>query len=81
MQEGSKDRYFQDVEDDVKKPSSRRYCGSRSYKGELNESMQQFIGGLVPEWANVVQKISTLQDTGRFVRITASGLMKVIPIM
>jgi hypothetical protein len=43
--------------------------------------MQQFIGGLVPEWANVVQKISTLQDTGRFVRITASGLMKVIPIM
>jgi IMP dehydrogenase len=46
MQEGSKDRYFQDVEDDVKKLVPEGIVGRVPYKGELNESMQQFIGGL-----------------------------------
>jgi hypothetical protein len=43
MQEGSKDRYFQDVEDDVKKLVPEGIVGRVPYKGELNESMQQFI--------------------------------------
>jgi IMP dehydrogenase len=64
MQEGSKDRYFQDVEDDVKKLVPEGIVGRVPYKGELNESMQQFIAD-VPEWATVVQRYSTLQDTGR----------------
>jgi len=75
MQEGSKDRYFQDVEDDVKKLVPEGIVGRVPYKGELNESMQQFIGGLRAGMGYCGSKdIPTLQDTGRFVRITASGI-------
>ena len=75
MQEGSKDRYFQDVEDDVKKLVPEGIVGRVPYKGELNESMQQFIGGLRAGMGYCGSKdIATLQDSGRFVRITASGI-------
>lgn len=75
MQEGSKDRYFQDVEDDVKKLVPEGIVGRVPYKGELNESMQQFIGGLRAGMGYCGAKnINTLQETGRFVRITASGI-------
>lgn len=75
MQEGSKDRYFQDVEDDVKKLVPEGIVGRVPYKGELNESMQQFVGGLRAGMGYCGAKdIPTLQDTGRFVRITASGI-------
>ena len=75
MQEGSKDRYFQDVEDDVKKLVPEGIVGRVPYKGELNESMQQFVGGLRAGMGYCGAKdIETLQDSGRFVRITASGI-------
>lgn len=75
MQEGSKDRYFQDVEDDVKKLVPEGIVGRVPYKGELNESMQQFVGGLRAGMGYCGAKdIGTLQETGRFVRITASGI-------
>jgi IMP dehydrogenase len=75
MQEGSKDRYFQDVEDDVKKLVPEGIVGRVPYKGELNESMQQFIGGLRAGMGYCgANDIPTLQKTGRFVRITASGI-------
>ena len=75
MQEGSKDRYFQDVEDDVKKLVPEGIVGRVPYKGELNESMQQFIGGLRAGMGYCGSKdIPTLQETGKFVRITASGI-------
>jgi len=75
MQEGSKDRYFQDVEDDVKKLVPEGIVGRVPYKGELNESMQQFIGGLRAGMGYCGAKdIATLQETGRFIRITASGI-------
>jgi IMP dehydrogenase len=75
MQEGSKDRYFQDVEDDVKKLVPEGIVGRVPYKGELNESMQQFIGGLRAGMGYCGAKdIETLQETGRFVRITTSGI-------
>jgi IMP dehydrogenase len=75
MQEGSKDRYFQDVEDDVKKLVPEGIVGRVPYKGELNESMQQFIGGLRAGMGYCGAKdVPTLQDTGRFIRITASGI-------
>ena len=75
MQEGSKDRYFQDVEDDVKKLVPEGIVGRVPYKGELNESMQQFIGGLRAGMGYCGSKnIQTLQETGKFVRITASGI-------
>ena len=75
MQEGSKDRYFQDVEDDVKKLVPEGIVGRVPYKGELNESMQQFIGGLRAGMGYCGAKdVATLQETGRFVRITTSGI-------
>jgi IMP dehydrogenase len=75
MQEGSKDRYFQDVEDDVKKLVPEGIVGRVPYKGELNESMQQFIGGLRAGMGYCGAKdIPTLQENSRFVRITASGI-------
>jgi IMP dehydrogenase len=75
MQEGSKDRYFQDVEDDVKKLVPEGIVGRVPYKGELNESMQQFIGGLRAGMGYCGAKdIDALQENGKFVRITASGI-------
>lgn len=75
MKEGSKDRYFQDVEDDVKKLVPEGIVGRVPYKGELADSMQQFIGGLRAGMGYCGSKdVETLQETGRFVRITASGI-------
>jgi IMP dehydrogenase len=75
MQEGSKDRYFQDVEDDVKKLVPEGIVGRVPYKGELNESMQQFIGGLRAGMGYCGSKdIQALQESSRFIRITASGI-------
>jgi IMP dehydrogenase len=75
MKEGSKDRYFQDVEDDVKKLVPEGIVGRVPYKGELNESMLQFIGGLRAGMGYCGSKdIATLQETGKFIRITASGI-------
>ena len=80
MKEGSKDRYFQDVEDDVKKLVPEGIVGRVPYKGELNESMQQFIGGLRAGMGYCGAKdIETLKSTGRFVRITSSGITESHP--
>jgi IMP dehydrogenase len=80
MKEGSKDRYFQDVEDDVKKLVPEGIVGRVPYKGELNESMQQFIGGLRAGMGYCGAKdIQTLQETGKFVRITSSGITESHP--
>ena len=46
MKKGSKDRYFQDVEDDIKKLVPEGIVGRVPYKGDLDESIHQFVGGL-----------------------------------
>jgi len=75
MQHGSKDRYFQDVEDDIKKLVPEGIVGRVPYKGDLSESMTQFIGGLRAGMGYCGAKdIETLKTTGRFIRITASGI-------
>ena len=75
MKKGSKDRYFQDVEDDIKKLVPEGIVGRVAYKGELLESMTQFIGGLRAGMGYCGSKdIETLKETGRFVKITASGI-------
>jgi IMP dehydrogenase len=75
MKQGSKDRYFQDVEDDIKKLVPEGIVGRVPYKGELYESIHQFIGGLRAGMGYCGAKdISTLKETGRFVKITASGI-------
>ncbi len=80
MQEGSKDRYFQDVEDDIKKLVPEGIVGRVPYKGELNESMQQFIGGLRAGMGYCGAKdIQVLQETAQFVKITNSGIKESHP--
>ncbi|ARV10622.1 IMP dehydrogenase [Winogradskyella sp. PC-19] len=75
MKQGSKDRYFQDVEDDIKKLVPEGIVGRVPYKGELYESIHQFIGGLRAGMGYCGAKdIGTLKETGRFVKITASGI-------
>lgn len=75
MQQGSKDRYFQDVEDDIKKLVPEGIVGRVPYKGELQESMYQFIGGIRAGMGYCgAENISALQQKGTFVRITTSGI-------
>ena len=80
MKEGSKDRYFQDVEDDIKKLVPEGIVGRVPYKGDLYESMHQFIGGLRAGMGYCGAKdISTLKESGRFVQITSSGIQESHP--
>ena len=75
MKEGSKDRYFQDVEDDINKLVPEGIVGRVPYKGELYESIHQFVGGLRAGMGYCGSKdIDTLKETGRFVKITARGI-------
>ncbi|WGH76754.1 IMP dehydrogenase [Tenacibaculum tangerinum] len=75
MRQGSKDRYFQDVEDDIKKLVPEGIVGRVPYKGELQESIHQFVGGLRAGMGYCGAKdIETLKNNGKFVRITASGI-------
>ncbi len=75
MKKGSKDRYFQDIEDDIKKLVPEGIVGRVPYKGELYESIHQFVGGLRAGMGYCGAKdIPTLKETGKFVKITASGI-------
>lgn len=75
MKQGSKDRYFQDIEDDINKLVPEGIVGRVNYKGDLVESMTQFIGGLRAGMGYCGAKdIDTLKATGKFVKITASGI-------
>lgn len=75
MKQGSKDRYFQDVEDDIKKLVPEGIVGRVPYKGDLYESMHQFIGGLRAGMGYCGAKdIADLKEKGRFVKITSSGI-------
>lgn len=80
MKEGSKDRYFQDVEDDIKKLVPEGIVGRVPYKGDLYESIHQFIGGVRAGMGYCGAKdIQTLKDTGKFVKITSSGISESHP--
>jgi len=80
MQKGSKDRYFQDVEDDIKKLVPEGIVGRVPYKGELYESMNQFIGGLRAGMGYCGAKdIASLKNDAKFIKITSSGIMESHP--
>ena len=80
MKQGSKDRYFQDVEDDIKKLVPEGIVGRVPYKGDLFESIHQFIGGLRAGMGYCGAKdIATLKDTAKFVKITSSGIKESHP--
>lgn len=79
MQEGSKDRYFQDVEDDIKKLVPEGIVGRVPFKGSVQEVMYQYIGGLRAGMGYCGAKnIKTLQKA-QFVRITNAGMQESHP--
>ncbi|MFD2163566.1 IMP dehydrogenase [Paradesertivirga mongoliensis] len=79
MEQGSKDRYFQDVEDDIKKLVPEGIVGRVPYKGSLAEVMYQYIGGLRASMGYCgAATIEDLQNA-RFVRITAAGMRESHP--
>ena len=74
MKQGSKDRYFQDVEDDIKKLVPEGIVGRVPYKGTIAEVMHQFIGGLRAGMGYCGSPdIPALQEA-RFVRISSAGV-------
>ncbi|EEI92115.1 inosine-5'-monophosphate dehydrogenase [Sphingobacterium spiritivorum ATCC 33300] len=79
MEKGSKDRYFQDVEDDIKKLVPEGIVGRVPYKGTLAEVVYQYIGGLRASMGYCgAATISSLQEA-QFVRITGAGLRESHP--
>jgi IMP dehydrogenase len=75
MQKGSKDRYFQDMEDDVKKLVPEGIAARVPYKGSLYEVVYQLVGGLRSGMGYCGAKdIPTLHATSRFTRITTAGV-------
>ncbi len=79
MTKGSKDRYFQDVEDDVKKLVPEGIVGRVPYKGDLNETMHQFIGGLRAGMGYCGSKDIETMKEAKFVKITSSGIAESHP--
>ena len=80
MKEGSKDRYFQDVEDDVKKLVPEGIEGIVPAKGPLSDTAYQIIGGLRAAMGYCGAKnIKEMKSKTRFVRITNAGLRESHP--
>ncbi|WP_457616039.1 IMP dehydrogenase [Lutibacter sp.] len=79
MKQGSKDRYFQDVEDDIKKLVPEGIVGRVPYKGELYETMHQFIGGLRAGMGYCGAKDIEAQKQAKFVKITSAGMRESHP--
>ncbi|MBX3164299.1 MAG: IMP dehydrogenase [Bacteroidetes bacterium] len=79
MQRGSKDRYFQDMEDDIKKLVPEGVSGRVPYKGSLAEVIYQIIGGLRAGMGYTGSKDIKALQQAKFVRITAAGVKESHP--
>ncbi len=76
MEKGSKDRYFQDVEDDIRKLVPEGIVARVPFKGNLHEVVYQLIGGLRAGMGYCgTPNIQELQNA-KFVRITNSGVIE-----
>jgi IMP dehydrogenase len=79
MQKGSKDRYYQDAEDDIRKLVPEGIVGRVPYKGMLSEVIHQMVGGLRAGMGYAGTKnIRSLWDA-RFIRITTAGMVESHP--
>lgn len=79
MEEGSKDRYFQDVEDDIKKLVPEGIVGRVPYKGMVTEVLYQLVGGLKAGMGYCgAATISDLKNA-KFVKITGAGVRESHP--
>ena len=80
MKKGSGDRYFQEFETEVSKLVPEGIVGRVPYKGELTESIHQFIGGLRAGMGYCGAKnIKLLKENSKFVKITSSGIAESHP--
>lgn len=79
MEDGSKDRYFQDAEDDIKKLVPEGIVGRVPYKGRAAEILYQMVGGLKAGMGYCgAGDIASLQQA-KFVKITAAGIKESHP--
>jgi IMP dehydrogenase len=79
MQKGSKDRYFQDAEDDIQKLVPEGIVGRVPFKGTLSEVIHQMIGGLRAGMGYTGSaNIADLQNA-KFIKITSSGVVESHP--
>jgi IMP dehydrogenase len=79
MQKGSKDRYFQDAEDDIKKLVPEGISGRVPFKGSLAEIIYQLIGGLRAGMGYCGAKDIKALQLAKFIRITAAGVKESHP--
>ena len=79
MEDGSKDRYFQDAEDDVKKLVPEGIVGRVPFKGPVAEVLYQLVGGLRAGMGYVGAPNLTALQAAQMVRITGAGLRESHP--
>ena len=79
MEDGSKDRYFQDAEDDVKKLVPEGIVGRVPFKGPVSEVLYQMAGGLRAGMGYVGAANLVALQAAQFVRITGAGLRESHP--
>lgn len=79
MQKGSKDRYFQDMEDDIKKLVPEGIAARVPFKGSLDEVLYQMIGGLRAGMGYCGAKNIQVLQNARFTRISNAGVQESHP--
>ncbi|MDJ1505455.1 IMP dehydrogenase [Xanthocytophaga agilis] len=79
MEDGSKDRYFQDAEDDIKKLVPEGIVGRVPYKGTASEVIYQMVGGLRAGMGYCGAKDIEALQQAKFVKITAAGVRESHP--
>lgn len=79
MQKGSKDRYFQDMEEDIKKLVPEGIMGRVPYKGRMAEVIAQLLGGLRAGMGYTGSPNLAALKKARFTRVTAAGIKESHP--
>jgi IMP dehydrogenase len=79
MEDGSKDRYFQDAEDDIKKLVPEGIVGRVAFKGKAGEVIYQLVGGLKAGMGYCGAKNIDAMKKAKFVKITAAGVKESHP--
>ena len=79
MDDGSKDRYFQDVEDDIKKLVPEGISGRVAYKGQASEILYQMVGGLKAGMGYCGAKNIEKLKQAKFIKITSAGVTESHP--
>lgn len=79
MEDGSKDRYFQDAEDDIKKLVPEGIVGRVPYKGLVSEVIYQMVGGLKAGMGYCGAANIEALKKAKFVKITSAGVKESHP--